>query len=49
LAAASTQSDLLDELNTVNVTLPGKTPADTVAAGYATWHTFAVASRFSMK
>jgi len=36
LATASPQSNFLDELNTVNATLPDKTPADTVAAGYAT-------------
>ncbi|HZQ34133.1 MAG TPA: DUF732 domain-containing protein [Mycobacterium sp.] len=35
-AVASPESQFLDEITTVNATLPGKTPPEMVAAGYAT-------------
>jgi hypothetical protein len=35
VAVATPESQFLDELGTLNITLPGKSPADTVAAGYA--------------
>ena len=32
IAAATAEDQFLDELNTLNVTLPGKTPGDVIAA-----------------
>jgi uncharacterized protein DUF732 len=34
IASADAASSFLDELGTLNISLPGKTPAQTVAAGY---------------
>lgn len=36
IAAATAEDQFLDELNTLNITLPGKTPSDVIAAGYTT-------------
>lgn len=35
VAPASSDGQFLDEITTINATLPGKTPAQMVAAGYA--------------
>ena len=35
VAAATAESQFLDELGTINALLPGKTPDENVAAGYA--------------
>jgi hypothetical protein len=35
VAAASVEDQFLDELNTLNITLPDKTPSEVVDAGYA--------------
>ena len=36
IAAATGEDQFLDELNTLNVTLPGKTPSEVIAAGHTT-------------